>query len=176
MSTAGGRRRRFGRDTRGAAAIEFALIVPVLLAIIFSALEVGWIMVQTIMLDRSLDMTVRELRIGSFANPTQEEMRKRVCDRAMILINCEANLALELVPIMTAADYPADAARCVNRDSEIAPVLRFNPGARTQTVFVRACFVVDPITPMMGLSVVLSRDETGAVRLVSKSGFVNEPA
>ncbi|MNL75407.1 hypothetical protein D3C87_2012060 [compost metagenome] len=93
-----------------------------------------------------------------------------------MLINCEANLALELVPIMTAADYPADAARCVNRDSEIAPVLRFNPGARTQTVFVRACFVVDPITPMMGLSVVLSRDETGAVRLVSKSGFVNEPA
>lgn len=176
MSATGGRRRRFRRDTRGAAAIEFALVVPVLLAIIFSTLEVGWIMVQSIMLDRALDMTVRELRIGSFANPTQEEMRKRVCDRAMVLINCEGNLALELVPIVTSADYPTDGARCVNRDSEIAPVLRFNPGARTQTVFVRACFVVDPITPMMGLSVVLSRDETGALRLVSKSGFVNEPA
>ena len=177
MSAAGGRRRRrFGRDTRGAAAIEFALVVPVLLAIIFSTLEVGWIMVQSIMLDRALDMTVRELRIGSFANPTQEEMRERVCDRALVLINCEANLALELVPIVTPASYPTDAARCVDRDSPIAPVLRFNPGSRTQTVFVRACFVVDPITPMMGLSLVLSRDDTGALRLVSKSAFINEPA
>lgn len=62
--------KHFLGDKAGAAAIEFALIAPMLLALIFSTLEAGWTMVQTIMLDRALDMTVRELRIGKIANPT----------------------------------------------------------------------------------------------------------
>ena len=169
------RRRGLARNTRGAAAVEFALVVPVLLAIILSTLEVGWIMVQSIMLDRALDITVRELRIGSFANPTQAKMRDMVCDRAVVLANCKTSLALELIPIVSASSYPTDAVRCVDRTTPIAPVLRFNAGARTQTVFVRACFVVSPITPMIGLSTALSRDASGAMRLVSTSGFVNEP-
>lgn len=173
---AGRRRRRFGRDTKGAAAIEFALLVPILLAIIFSTLEAGWLMVQTIMLDRALDLTVRELRIGSFANPTQEAMRDRICAQAVVLIDCQKTLALELIPITSAASYPTDAARCLNRGTTLQPVLRFDAGQRTQTVFVRACYVVEPFTPGLGLGLVLSKDETGAVRLVSKSGFINEPA
>lgn len=168
--------RRLRRDRRGAAAVEFALVVPVLLALIFSTLEAGWVMLQSIMLDRALDMTVRELRIGSFANPTQAEMRRRVCDRAMVLVDCDRGLALELIPVPNAASYPDDAVRCVNRDSEIAPVLRFTNGGRNQIMFVRACFVVSPMTPGLGLGLALSKDETGALRIVSKSAFANEPA
>lgn len=164
------------RDARGAVAVEFALIVPLLLALIFSTLEAGWVMLQSIMLDRALDLTVRELRIGSFANPTQEEMRRRVCERALVLVDCQRNLALELIPIVNSAGYPADGARCINRGSEVAPVLRFSGGARAQTMFVRACFVVSPLTPGLGLSMALPKDETGALRLVSTSAFLNEPA
>jgi len=164
------------RDRRGAAAVEFALVVPVLLAVIFSTLEAGWVMLQSIMLDRALDMTVRELRIGSFVNPTQAQMRERVCERALILADCNRTLALELLPIVNPADYPADSARCVNRSSTIEPVLRFNAGVRSDIVFVRACYVVSPITPGMGLALALSKDSTGAVRLVSKSAFANEPS
>ncbi|SFV26558.1 TadE-like protein [Devosia crocina] len=164
------------RDTRGAAAVEFAMVVPLLLALIFSTLEAGWIMLQSIMLDRALDMTVRELRVGSFENPTQEAMRLRVCERAMILADCNRALALELIPIQNAASYPTDAVRCVNRSNPIAPVLRFSAGARADIMFVRACFVVSPITPGLGLAMALTKDESGAVRLVSKSAFANEPA
>lgn len=165
------------RDTRGAAAVEFALVVPMLLAIIFSTFEGGWIMLQSIMLDRAVDMTVRELRLGTFANPTHEAMRAKVCERAMVLLNCEASLALELIPITAGvASYPTDDTRCVDRRSEIAPVLRFNGGARSDIMFVRACYVVSPITPGLGLSLALNKDESGALRLISKSAFINEPA
>jgi hypothetical protein len=54
--------------------------------------------------------------------------------------------------------------------------LRFNAGARSSIVYVRACFVVSPLTPGMGLAMALSKDATGAVRIVSKSAFANEPA
>lgn len=163
------------RDTRGAAAIEFALVVPILLAIIFSTLEAGWIMVQTIMLDRALDMTVRELRIGSFAAPTQEKMRDRICEQAVVLADCRHTLALELIPVVDASSYPTDAARCLDRSTRIEPVLRFNPGQRSQMVFVRACYLVAPFTPNFALGLLLTKDANGDVRLVSKSGFINEP-
>ena len=164
------------RDTRGAAAVEFALVVPMLLALIFSTFEAGWIMLQSIMLDRALDMTVRELRLGTF-NPTHESMRLKVCERAVVLVDCVQSLTLELIPITSgSSSYPSDAARCVDRTSPIAPVLRFNAGARSDIMFVRACYVVSPITPGLGLGLALSKDESGAIRLLSKSAFTNEPA
>jgi Flp pilus assembly protein TadG len=171
--------RRFGKNQRGVSAVEFALIAPMLFAVIFGSIEVGWTMVQTIMLDRALDTTVRALRIGQLVNPTQASVRAAICAEARILADCTNALALEFIPIppgATAASYPSDAARCVNRGAAIQPVLRFDPGGRTQMVFVRACFVVDPLTPGLGLGLALPQDETGGYRIIAKSGFVNEPA
>lgn len=162
-------------DRAGTAAIEFALVVPILLVLVFSTLEAGWVMVQTIMLDRALDQTVRELRVGSFANPTQEAMRARICAKAVVLRDCEATMALELIPIVNASSYPNDGVRCVDRNSPIAPVLRFTPGGRSQTMFVRACFVVEPMTPGLGLGLALPKDASGAIRVIAKSAFINEP-
>ena len=167
---------RFWRDRRGASAVEFALVAPMLLAVLFGTIEAGWTMVQTIMLDRALDTTVRALRIGALPNPTQESVRATICDRAMVLVNCDATLALEFIPIVNAASYPADSERCIDRSGALNPVLRFNTGTRSQTVFVRACFVVDPLTPGLGLGLALPKDATGAYRIIAKSGFINEPA
>lgn len=177
MFTKGPTGRNFRRNQRGATAVEFALVAPMLLALIFGTMEVGWTMVQTIMLDRALDTTVRSLRIGSLANPTQQSVRAAICAEAMVLADCNNTLTLELVPIelMSAASYPSDNARCVDRSGAINPVLRFNAGARTQTVFVRACFVVEPLTPGLGFALALPKDETGAYRIIAKTGFVNEP-
>lgn len=167
--------RGFIDSCQGAAAVEFALIVPMLLALIFSTIETGWVMVQTIMLDRALDTTVRELRIGTLTNPTQTKVRQRVCDQALVLVDCMQTLALEMVVINAEADYPADSERCIDRSTGIEPVLRFNPGARSQTVFVRACFAVAPMTPLLGVGLSLPKDGSGAYRIMAKSGFVNEP-
>ncbi|MHA6690667.1 TadE/TadG family type IV pilus assembly protein [Devosia sp. A449] len=167
--------RFFLRDRRGAAALEFALLAPILLALIFGTIETGWTMVQSIMLDRALDTTVRSLRIGALENPTQQSVRQAICAEAMVLVDCDATLALEFIPIISTASYPADTARCVDRSGKLKPVLRFNPGGREQTVFVRACFMVEPLTPGLGLGLALPKDETGAFRIIAKSGFVNEP-
>jgi Flp pilus assembly pilin Flp len=166
---------RLWADRAGAAAVEFALIVPVLVLITLSTFEAGWYMVQTIMLDRAVDRTVRELRVGSFANPTQTSMRQRICQEAMVLIDCTENLTVELVPVTTPASYPQDRARCIHRASPIKPVLRFVPGGRSQTMFVRACYVVSPFTPGMALGLAMAKDENGDFRLISKSAFMNEP-
>jgi Flp pilus assembly protein TadG len=166
---------RFRRNAAGAIAVEFALVLPLFLSMVFSTLEAGWLMVQTIMLDHALDKTVRDLRIGLIANPTANSIRTAVCNKAAVLIQCEQSLALEFIPITTDADYPTDSTKCIDRASAIAPTLKFDPGARTQTVFVRACYVVNPITPFMGAGMGLPVDAAGDHRLMAKSAFVNEP-
>jgi hypothetical protein len=42
-------------------------------------------------------------------------------------------------------------------------------------MIVRACYVVDPLMPDFGLGARFQKDETGGVRLVASSAFVNEP-
>ena len=44
----GGRRRRSARDDRGAALVEFALVLPILALIIFGTIEFGWAFSQNL--------------------------------------------------------------------------------------------------------------------------------
>ena len=168
--------RRLRRNTAGAAAVEFALVIPVFLGLLFTSFEAGWLMLQSIMLDRAVDKTIRDLRIGTLPNPSQASVRSTICGKALVLVRCEESLALELITINSDADYPADDTPCIDRSAEIAPVLKFDPGGQSQTVFVRVCFVVNPITPMMGAGLRLPTDARGEYRLIAKSGFINEPA
>lgn len=167
--------RRFAGAVEGASAVEFALVVPMLLAIIFSTFEAGWMMTQTIMLDHGLDRTVRELRTGRLDGASSDAVKARICSEAAILANCVASLTLEMIPIHSASDYPSDSARCVDRAVPLAPVLRYTAGARSEQVFVRACFVVSTLTPYLGLGLAIPKDSTGAYRIVAKSAFANEP-
>jgi hypothetical protein len=166
-------------DNSAAAAVEFALVVPMLLALVFSTIEAGWTMVQSIMLDRALDVTIRELRLGKIVNPTHALVRAEVCAKALVLQDCDTALTLEFIPITpvtSVTSYPTDATRCLDHAASLAPVLRFNAGNRAELVFVRACFVVEPLTPGLGLGLALPKDSTGAYRIIAKSGFMNEPA
>ena len=55
------------------------------------------------------------------------------------------------------------------------PVVTFNPGSRSEIMFMRACVVIDPLMPGMGLGLHLPKDTSGGFALVSYSAFVNEP-
>ena len=171
--------KRFRRDKNGAASVEFVIIAPVYLGIMFSMFEAGWLMTKSMMLERGMDLTMRDLRLGVYTNPTHNEMKTIICDNASILKNCEQSMLLELVPINTAADVPTSTL-CVDRKptGDIVPTVTFNTtrGDReVETMFVRACVIVDPLVPGMGLALHLPKDEMGGMAMVSYGAFVNEP-
>ncbi|MBW9086445.1 pilus assembly protein [Rhizobium wenxiniae] len=161
-------------DQSGSAAVEFALLAPLVLALLFSVLEAGWIMTQSIMLDRGLSRASRAVQIGS-TSMTYTQYKQKVCAESFILANCEKALRLELTPIDTASDFPATDTPCVDRSVAIDPVTTYQSGKASQLVFARACFVVDPMTPGIGYGLSVPKDNTGAMRLTSSFAFVNEP-
>lgn len=158
----------------GAAAIEFALLAPLVLVLIFSTLEAGWIMTQSMMLDTAVNRASRTLQIGG-TSMTYVQFKAAVCSEAVVLKNCAKRISIELTPIDKAADIPTAATPCVDRVLNIDPVTTFKVGKGSQIVYGRACFVVDPLTPGLGLGLSLPKDKSGGLRLTARFAFVNEP-
>ena len=165
---------RFRRNRDGVAAIEFAMVAPLVFALLFSTIEAGWIMTQSMMLDTAVNRASRKIQIGGTAT-TYEQFRKAVCDGAVVLVNCEKNLTLELTPIDKSADFPTTTAPCYDRKLDATPITAYNVGNGSQIIYGRACVVVDPLTPGLGFALSMPRDASGGMRLTARFAFVNEP-
>ena len=164
---------RLARDRRGATAVEFALVVPLFLAMVFSIFEAGWLMTQTIMQDGALNRIVRQLRIADNAAISADDLKQRICAQAMVFTDCAANTTVELIALSNASDtIPETVARCVHRGT----VPAYRPGERSELMFVRVCTSVRPMTPMLGLAVALPDGDTGAKGPASDCGTTSQTA
>jgi Flp pilus assembly protein TadG len=162
-------------DTSGSTAIEFAIIAPLFLSIVFSTFESGWIVTKTTMLDRALDTTVREMRVGAASAPTtQAQIKTAICAKTVIIADCEASITVEVTDV-TKGTFPASAAQCQDKGSSIQPVVQFSPGERGAIMLIRACVTTDPLTPLLGLALHMPKDSKGGYFIHSSSAFVNEP-
>lgn len=172
---------RFRRDERGNATIEFVILFPLLMFILLSMGEAGAMMVRSVMLERGLDIAVRDLRLGLLTDHDgdgdhdHDDIKGLICDAAFLIGDCEDSLLLEVTELNDPDGFPVGPANCVDRESEIAPVVSFTPGERGQTMFVRACLIMDPVFPGSGLGALLPVDHTGGYAIVSQSAFINEP-
>lgn len=171
------RKSRFLRDESGNSTIEFALLLPFMIAIFLSSFELGMLLARNAMLDRGVDVAVREVRLGMLTPLTEATLRDRICDAAVIVPDCETQLRLEMRPLdpRNFATIPAEA-DCIDRGDPDAPLRQFIPGANNQLVILRACVLIDPISPMTGLGKMLSDARAdGAYALTSTAAYVVEP-
>ncbi len=167
---------RLAREEDGTATIPFIIFLPFFLLLVMSSLEMGTLMLRHVMLERALDMSVRDLRLGNWKNPTHEEFKRVVCNRAGVIPDCMNVLLVELRPVSTDTWEPlASGPICVDRAEPIKPVTTFDSGAGDEMMLIRACSKFDPIFPTSGLGFQLPRDNTGAYALIAASAFVNEP-
>ncbi|MEO1470628.1 MAG: TadE/TadG family type IV pilus assembly protein [Pseudomonadota bacterium] len=166
---------RFLACREGGASIEFVVVFPLLFLIFATLVEVGFMGMRAIMLDRGLDMTARNLRLGYTVGATHATIKADVCEHSVVLFNCERDLVIELVPMDLAAAYPQNQPTCRDRTSALNPVITPNFGAREETMFIRACMIVDPIFPGVGFGLALPKDTSGGYQLVTYTAFRNEP-
>lgn len=169
-------RRRFRRED-GVASIEFVLILPAFLMVFMSSFESGLLMTRFILLERAVDMTVRDLRLGTFVAPTHALIKQEICDKTVLFENCNSIMMLELRPVSQTTWEPLGTdVTCVDRAANVQPVTQFSTGIDNEMMLVRACAVFDPIFPGAGIGLRLPKDATGAYSLVASSAFVNEPS
>ena len=166
----------FKDDESATATVEFVLLVPIIMGIVFSILESGWLMTQKTMLDRGVNMAIRDLQLGKLVDPSSDVLITSVCDYAAILKDCGDALHLEMVELANPSSSAN--ATCVDRVTEIEPVVNWVHGSRIEPeiMVLRACFVVDPLIPGSAIGALLPKDASGGYNMVSYSAFVNEPS
>lgn len=169
--------RRFFRDRKGAATVEFVIIFPAVIAIVFSVIESGFLMTRYMLLDRGVDLAVRDLRLGRIPTPVDHDaIRARICEYARLISDCENTLVVESVAEVNAhPDYPHNNATCHDRNDPVAPVYSASSGGRGDIMYLRACALVDPIMPGLGLGLMLPKDASGAHQMITYTAFMNEP-
>lgn len=180
MHPVNARLRRFIAAEDGGPSIEFVVLFGPLLYLIFMIGELGVFMTRSVMLERGLDMAMRDVRLGIVQTEQDEEeidaVRRRICENAFLLVGCEESLLLEVTPLQDVAAFGSSEVQCVNTaDPNISPADKFTPPGREQITFVRACLVSSPIFPGVGLGAQLPRVEGGGYAIVSETAFMNEP-
>jgi Flp pilus assembly protein TadG len=169
--------RRFRHREGGTATVEFVFAIPIILTIFMASFESGLLMTRLIMLEQSLDMTMRELRLGRLLNPTASSIKQEICDRTVIFEDCLDAVTVELTRVDTTTwQMPGLRVACVDREQEIQPVVTFTPGADNELMLVRVCATQDAMFPSTGIGLDLPKDAQGGYGLIAVSAFVNEPA
>jgi len=168
--------RRVWTNEDGSSTIEFVIIMPVIMTIFLMSIEVGVMMTRGLMLDRGIDITMRDLRLGNLTPMTHENLKNEICDNAMIIPECTESLSVELMPITTAGWAPTKSKpTCHDRADEIKPALEFIPGSGNELMIVSACATFNPFFPTTGLAATIRLQNSGQYAMIATSAFVNEP-
>lgn len=159
----------------GTATVEFVLTAPVVIFTFLAAFESGVYMVRYVLLDRSLDMTVRELRLGMIETPALENLKGQICSRLRLVDDCENALRLQMFSINTATwTFPDPSIECQDRSKPIKTD-EPNLGVENEVMLIRACLTADAYFPTTGLAAQMTLDPSGGYYIAAASGFVNEP-
>lgn len=167
------------RDESGSASVEFVLVVPVFISLMLMSIELGFITLRQTMLERGLDIAVREVRLGTGQPGSHAEIKQLVCDSAGFILDCENNLRLE----MRSADLRSYNSMntdvlCTDKAEEVDPItledgMEF--GTPNELMLMRACYKYDPFFPDDFLGNALVKDTSGQARIVALTAFVQEP-
>lgn len=168
--------RRFGRAKRGAAAVEFALVVLPFFLLMFGMAEISMIGFAQTSLNNAVSETSRQIRTGQaqMGGVSAGEIRDMLCDELnmFIVMECDGRLYLDVNRFDSFVTAGATAEPI--QDGEFQdPGFGYVPGAPSDIVVVRAYYRWQVITPMF--QSVFANVANGERILISTMMFRNEP-
>ena len=179
--------RTFLGDERGTATIEFVLIVPIVLTVFFASFESSFFMIKSVMLERSVDMVVRDIRLGNLDGMNHRTLKQRFCQTAALTdaASCVDKMRIWMQPINTATFVMQTPERhCMDKSANIDPLVdppatEFAYGTDNDIMLLHICLLEEPLFPttIVGAALVANNgngdDENYGI--IVNSVFVNEP-
>ncbi len=171
-----GKLTRLWRKEEGSVTVEFVIVFPFFIGLFLSSVELGMITLRHTMLERGLDLAVRDIRLTTGAAPQHDAIKDAICETAGLIPNCSSSLRLEMVQVdlrnAVSLDEDVD---CVDNSKPVEPVRSFVNGRENEMMILRACVKFDPFFPTTGLGKKLTTDGAGQSALVAMAAFVQEP-
>lgn len=175
------RRLGFASDRRGSTAVEFAIIAPIFLMMMFSTFEVGWFFFANSVVDASVGDAARLIKTGQVQRwggdneDKLDALYDNICDVVKSFGGCDNRLTLEVNTFASFSALAADVtpATCADAPPDDVAAIPFNPGGELQIVRIRVCYIYKTLNPAIGVN--MSEPGTNDRRLISTMIFRNEP-
>jgi len=171
--------RRFRRNRRGSAAVEFALVAPVFFALLFAIIETAIMFFAGQVLETVTQDAARLIMTGQAqaAKYTQPEFKKLICGPPevkgliRVLFDCENGIFIDVqsYPAFSSVKIidPIDAAK------NFVPNMKYCPGTNGDIVVMRVFYQWPLFVTGLGLDI---SNLSGSKRLLSATAaFRNEP-
>ena len=177
-----GRLSGFNRDSSGASAIEFAIVAPFLLLLLFGILGIALIYSANQALENAVAQGARMIRTGQAQSGGFDAtaFKTEVCKHLTALLTC-SNLKLDVRTFTNFAG--SDLTNPLDASGNLKPTFSYAPGQGGDVVIVRAFYEWDlpaklshtfpSIAGTMTMS--LGNMQNGNHLLVATQAFRNEP-
>jgi Flp pilus assembly protein TadG len=163
--------RRFGRNRRGSAAVEFALVAPVFFALLFAILETGILFFADQYLESITQQAARTILTGQAQTGglTQATFHQSVCNQVVALFSC-SNI---YVDVESYSSFQAVAISSQINSGTFINNMQYNPGGPGNVIVVRLFYQWPQIVTGLGFNITNLSNNT---RLLSATAaFRNEP-
>ena len=165
--------RRFRRNHRGSAAVEFALVAPIFFGLLFAIIELALVFFASQLLETVTQDSAREIMTGQAqtANFTQAQFKNLVCSKITVMFDCVNGISIDVQSYsgfgsINIAD-PIDASK------NFVPPNNYLPGGPGDIVVVRIFYQWPLIVTGLGYNIA---NLSGSKRLLSATvAFRNEP-
>jgi Flp pilus assembly protein TadG len=129
--------RRFRRNRRGSAAVEFALVAPIFFAVLFAIIELALVFFASQMLETVTQDTSRLIMTGQAQNAayTQASFKDAVCAKLTVMFDCLNGVSIDVQSYKQFSTV--DIADPIDSGKNFVPPNNYLPGGPGDIVVVR---------------------------------------
>ncbi|MGL3110094.1 TadE/TadG family type IV pilus assembly protein [Bradyrhizobium sp. BR 1432] len=165
----------FARDSRGATAVEFALVAVPFLALIIALIQTFLVFFAQQMLESVVHQSARLVMTGQVqsAQMTKDAFKQKVCDQIVILFNCSGLMVdMQVATSWTSANTGMPTLT-FDASGTVQNTWQYDPGDAGDIVVLRVMYVWPVVLGPLGFN--LSNLSNGNRLIMSSAAFQNEP-
>jgi Flp pilus assembly protein TadG len=172
----------FVEDSRGATAVEFAIVAAPFLALIIALIQTFLVFFAQSHLESVVQQASRQIMTGQTQSQTsgdtvlqaQTAFQQTVCNQIVILFSCSGMMVDVQVATSWSATNTSAPTLTYNSQGAVTNTWQFNPGNAGDIVVVRVMYLWPVFMGPLGFT--LSNQPNGSRLLMSTAAFQNEPA
>jgi Flp pilus assembly protein TadG len=165
--------RRFRRNRRGSAAVEFALVAPIFFAVLFAIIELALVFFASQILETVTQDTSRLIMTGQAQNAsyTQASFKDAVCAKLTVMFDCVNGVSIDVQSYKQFSTV--DIADPIDAGKNFVPPNNYLPGGPGDIVVVRLFYKWPLFVTGLGFN---PANIAGNKRLLTATAaFQNEP-
>jgi len=165
--------RRFRRNRRGSAAVEFALVAPIFFAVLFAIIELALVFFASQILETVTQDTARLIMTGQAQDGaySQTLYKEKVCAKLIVMFDCKNGVSID---VQSYKEFSAvDVKDPIDAGKNFVPPNNYLPGGPGDIVVVRLFYKWPLFVTGLGFNV--ANIGSNQRLLTATAAFQNEP-